>query len=86
MLIDEQNQKATEVLLADANRAVALTRVPDLRESQRMEMVADARKNYLDLQKRSRPLIMSDGDLISFQRTLDRLRACLRFFHVTVEA
>jgi hypothetical protein len=58
--------------------------VEDLREAARLEMVADARKNYIDLQRRSRPLIMSDGDMISLQRTLDQLRACLRFFGVSV--
>lgn len=84
MRIDDWNKKETQALLADADHAVALTRVPDLREAQRLEMIANAHKNYIDLQKRSHPLIMSDGDLISFQRTLDRLRACLRFFNVTV--
>jgi hypothetical protein len=82
--VDNLNQNATEDLLADADRAVALTRVQDLREAARLEMVADTRKNYIELQRRSRPLIMSDTDVISFQRSLDRLRACLRFFNVTV--
>jgi hypothetical protein len=82
--VENLNQNATEDLLADADRAVALTRVKDLREAARLEMVADTRKNYIELQRRSRPLIMSDTDVISLQRSLDCLRACLRFFNVTV--
>lgn len=71
---------ATKALLADAERAVALTQVEASEGDTALEMIASARKNYIDLQRRSRPLIMSDGDLIAFQHQLDRLRACLRFF------
>jgi hypothetical protein len=63
---------------------VALTQVDAAEGDTALEMVASARKNYIDLQRRSRPLIMSDGDLITFQHLLDRLRACLRFFGESV--
>ena len=84
MQVDNLNQNAMEALLADADRALALTRVQDLREAARLVMVADTRKNYIELQRRSRPLIMADTDVISLQRSLDCLRACLRFFNVAV--
>lgn len=47
-------------------------------------MVAAARANYIDLVRRSNVLIMTNGDLIAFQRMLDHLRACLRFFGESV--
>ncbi|HUN83048.1 MAG TPA: hypothetical protein VMU48_01650 [Terracidiphilus sp.] len=84
MQIDDWNQMATKALLADAERAVALTQANTHESDAAPEMVANARKNYIDLQRRSRPLIMSDGDLIAFQHLLDRLRACLRFFGESV--
>jgi len=80
MNIDHWNQIATGTLLADAERAVALTRTGITEGNLAREMVADARRNFIDLQRRSRPLIMSDEDLAAFQRLLDHLRACLRFF------
>lgn len=85
MQIAGLNRKAVEVLLLDADRALALTQVENTggREIEQ-DMIANAQKNYADPERRSRPLIMSDGDQIAFQRKLDRLRACLRFFGISV--
>ncbi len=70
----------------DADRVLALTELDDVPGNKEVveDMIASAHKNYIDLVRRSRPLIMSDGDLITFQRKMDRLRACLRFFGVSL--
>jgi hypothetical protein len=85
MQIDDWNRKATQALLADADRALALTEVENTGRGPNIERetIANAQRNYIDLVRRGRPLIMSDGDQISLQRKLDRLRACLRFFGVS---
>jgi hypothetical protein len=82
MQTDNRNEKAVAVLLLDADRAVALTEVEDAGGGSDIApaMVANAYKNYIELVRRSTPLIMTDRDLIVFHRKLDRLRACLSFF------
>ena len=85
MQINNQDRKAVAALLLDADRAVALTEVEDAggsgpRQDIAPQMVATAYKDYIDLVRRSRPLVMTDSDLMVFHRKLDRLRACLRFF------
>lgn len=44
----------------------------------------NAHKDYTDLVKRSAPLIMLHGEQVAFLKTLDRLRAKLRFFGESV--
>jgi hypothetical protein len=86
MQIDDWNRKATQALLADADRTLAISEAANTgrgREIER-ETIAGVQKNYIDLVRRGRPLIMSDGDQISLQRKLDRLRARLRFFGVSI--
>jgi len=82
--IDDQNRIAVQSLLFDADRAVALTEVEDAGGGRSQDvapqMVATAYKNYIDPVRRSRPLVMTDAELMVFHRKLDRLRACLRFF------
>jgi hypothetical protein len=82
--IDNWNQTAVKVLLADAQSALALTQAEEIRGAVAVEVVAAARANYIDLVRRSNVLIMTNGDLIAFQRMLDHLRACLRFFGESV--
>jgi hypothetical protein len=84
--IDEYNKQAVEVLLTDADLALALTELEDVRGNKEIleNTIVSAYRNYIDLVRRSRPLIMSDGDLIAFQRKLDRLSGCLHLFGVSV--
>lgn len=86
MLIDDWNKKAVQALQTDADRALALTELDDIPENKEVveDMIANAHKNYIDLVRRSRPLIMSDADMIAFQRKMDRMRACLHFFGVSL--
>jgi hypothetical protein len=81
--MDDWNKKAVEVLLKDADQALVLTEPDNVREEIAKDTIAKAHQNYIDLVRRSRPLIMTDGDLITFQRKLDRLRACLRLFGIS---
>jgi hypothetical protein len=86
VLIDDWNKRAVEVLLKDADGALALTELEDVPGNEEIvqSAIANAHRNYIDLVRRGRPLIMTDGDLITFQRTLDRVRARLRFFGQSV--
>jgi hypothetical protein len=83
---DDWNRTAVHALLADTDRALALTELEDVRGNRGIveDTVANAHSNYIDLLRRSRPLIMTDGDQVAFQKKLDRLRACLRTFGVPV--
>lgn len=82
MQIENLNQMAVTALLADADRALALTELEDVRGSAAIvrETIAHARANYIDLMRRSRPLVLSGTQQAQLQQKLDRLRACLRFF------
>lgn len=86
MLIDDWNKKAVQALQTDADRALGLTELDDVAGNKEAveDMIANAHRNYIDLARRSRPLIMSDADMITFQRKMDRLRACLHFFGVSL--
>ena len=75
MAIDDLNRLAVGVLLADADRVFGLPGVEDVRST-----AATLHKNYIDLLRRAGPLIMSDGDQATFQKTLNCLRARLRSF------
>jgi hypothetical protein len=83
---DDWNRTAVQALLADTDRALALAEAEGVRGSRRIveDATANAHSNYIDLLRRSRPLIMTDGDQVAFQKKLDRLRACLRTFGVPV--
>lgn len=82
MLIDELNRRAVECLLADAERAMALVNIEDIRGS--LGLVADTmrivRRNYSDLVRRSQPLRMSEEEEACFDAALDYLRAALRLY------
>jgi hypothetical protein len=86
MQIDQWNHAAAQALLADADRTMALTHFDDATADQGVaqKTIATVHKNYSDLLRRSVPLIMSDADQIKFQRKMDRLRACLKFFGESV--
>lgn len=79
MQIDDWNRKAVRSLLADADRALATPELEDTRAGReiRVDAMANTRKSYLDLMRRGRPLIMSDADQATFQKTLDWLTAIL---------
>lgn len=82
MQTNELNQMAVQALLADADHALALTELEDVRGNATIvkETIARARSNYIDLVRRSRPLQFTPAEQALFQQKLDRLRACLRFF------
>jgi hypothetical protein len=82
----DRNRIAVQGLLADADRALALTDLQDVRGNR--EIVADAiacaRQNYIDLVRRHRRLSFTNGEQTAIQQTLDHLRARLRFFGASV--
>jgi len=86
MLEDERNRTAVQGLLADADRALALTELDDVRGNREIvgDAIANARQNYIDLVRRHRRLSLSDGEQTAIQQTLDCLRARLRFFGASV--
>jgi hypothetical protein len=63
--------------LADADRILALTDLEDVRGNREIvdDVIANARKNYLDLMRRRKPLILADEEETRFQRIMDRLQA-----------
>jgi hypothetical protein len=86
MLEDERNRMAVQGLLADGDRALALTELDDVRGNREIveDAIANARQNYIDLVRRHRRLSFSDGEQTAIQQTLDCLRARLHFFGAPV--
>jgi hypothetical protein len=78
----DQDQILVQGLLADAERALALTEFEGFRDRRVMvrDAIAHAHQNYIDLVRRSRPLAMTPGNRLVLQKKLDRIRARLRFF------
>ncbi|MGD0369826.1 MAG: hypothetical protein ABSA94_20425 [Acidobacteriaceae bacterium] len=83
---DDPNRIAVQGLLADADRALALTDLQDVRGNREIfgDAIASARQNYIDLVRRHRRLTLSDGEQTALQQALHRLRARLRFFGASV--
>ncbi len=75
MPTDEWSRTAVQGLLADAERVLALTEFQDVRGNKEIveHTIASARHNYIDLVRRSRPLIMSHAKQATLQKALDRL-------------
>jgi hypothetical protein len=44
------------------------------------DAIANAQKNYIDLARRRRPLMLSDADEARFQSAMDCILARIRFF------
>lgn len=82
MLLEDWNRAAVHALLADSERALALTDLDDARGSREIvrQTLANARQNYIDLMRRSRPVIMTDEEHRSLHSALDRIKARLHFF------
>jgi hypothetical protein len=80
--LNDGNSSAVAALLADAEHALALTRFEDVRGNRDIveQTVARARRSYDDLLRRGRATTMSDEERATFQGSVDRLRAALRFF------
>jgi len=76
------NRSAVSVLLRDAEQALALMHFEDVRGNREIvkQTVGRARRSYDDLLRRSRSMTMSDEESTTFQGSMDRLRAALRFF------
>ena len=86
MKSDDWNQMAIQGLLADAERALALTEVDDVRGNRQIvrDAITSAHQIYIDLVRRSRRLILGDGEQVTLQDMLDSLRAKLHFFGVSI--
>jgi hypothetical protein len=73
---------AVQALLADTERVLALTELADVREDRAIvdDAIANAQKNYTDLVRRRRPLMLADADEARFQSAMDCILARIRFF------
>jgi hypothetical protein len=82
MPIDDWNRMAVQGLLADADRVLALTDLEAVRGEGEIvdDAIANAQKNYIDLVRRRRPLMLADADEARFQSAMDRILARIRFF------
>lgn len=82
MPLNDPNRSAVAALLADAEHALALTHLEDVRGNRDIveQTVTRARRSYDDLLRRSRSMTMTDEERTTFQGLIDRLRAALRFF------
>lgn len=82
MSLHNWNRSAVSVLLRDAEQALALMHFEDVRGNREIvkQTVGRARRSYDDLLRRSRSMTMSDEESTTFQGSMDRLRAALRFF------
>jgi hypothetical protein len=82
MPIDDWNRMAVQGLLADADRVLALTDLEAVRGDREIvdDAIANAQKNYIDLVRRRRPLMLADADEARFQSAMDRILARIRFF------
>ena len=80
--IDELNRMAVQGLLADAERVLALTDLEAVRGDREIvdDAIANAQKNYIDLMRRRRPLMLPYADEARFQSAMDRIMARIRFF------
>jgi len=76
------NRIAVQTLLADAEHDIMLTEASDIGDDAALirEIVANAQKNYIDLVRGRRPLILADEQNIRFRSLMERLRARVRFF------
>lgn len=86
MKMADWNRQAVRSLLADADRILTLTDLEDVRGNREIvdDVIANARKNYLDLMRRRKPLILADDEEGRFQSIMDRLQARIRFFGKTI--
>jgi hypothetical protein len=80
--IDDLNRMAVQGLLADADRVFALTDLEDVRGDREIvdDAIANAQKNYIDLVRRRRPLMLADADEAKFKSAMDHILARIRFF------
>lgn len=82
MDIKELNRAAVNSLLADAEFALALTDCEDVRGNKEIveDVIADAQRNYIDLMRRRRPLILTDQEESAFLTKMEQLKARLEFY------
>lgn len=82
MKMGEWNRQAVRSLLADADRTLVLTDLEDVRGNREIvhDVIANARKNHLDLMRRRKPLILADEEETRLQSIMERLQARIRFF------
>ena len=80
--INELNGMAVQGLLADAERVLALTDFEAVRGDCEIvdDAIANAQRNYLDLMRRRRPLMLAQADEVRFQSAMDCIMARIRFF------
>jgi hypothetical protein len=82
MKMAERNRMAVGSLLADADRVLALADLADVRGDKEFvdDAIANARKNYLELMCRRKPLILEDAEETRFQSIMARLLTRIKFF------
>lgn len=82
MDIKELNRTAVYALLADAELALALTDCEDVRGNKQIveDVIANAQRNYIDLMRRRRPLILTDPEESAFLTKMEQLKARLQFY------
>jgi hypothetical protein len=80
--VDYLNRMAVQGLLADADSVLALTDFETVRGNREIveDAIANAQKNYIDLVRRRRPLVLADADETRFHGAMDRILARIRFF------
>jgi hypothetical protein len=80
--IDDLNRIAVQGLLADMDRVLALTDLETVRGNREIvdDTIANAQKNYVDLMRRRRPLMLDHADEARFQSAMDQIMARIRFF------
>lgn len=82
MDLKELNRTAVRSLFADVELALALTDCEDVRGNKQIveEIIANAQRNYIDLMRRRRPLILTETEEAAFLKRMEQLRARLRFY------
>jgi hypothetical protein len=76
MKMADWNRRAVRSLLADADLVLTFADRGDV------HAIATARKNYLELMRRRKPLILADAERL--QSIMDRLQGRIRFFGESV--
>jgi hypothetical protein len=76
MKMADWNRRAVRSLLADADLVLTFVDRGDV------HAIATARKNYLELTRRRKPLILADAERL--QSIMDRLQGRIRFFGESV--
>ena len=80
--INELNRMAVQGLLADADRVLAVTDLEAVRGDHEIvdDAIANAQRDYIDMARRRRRLMLADADDARFQSAMDHILADIHFF------